>query len=92
MGAVGAYINGMPMVCGGEVGGKECHGYEFGVQTWVKLPVLMLKHRQEAAGLTLANGSWLVIGGKSTAEKALSDSEIFINRKAKFFLLNSSFL
>ena len=79
-GAIGAFVEGMPMVCGGIEGQKECHGYHLESQSWSKLPFQLLKARQEAAGVTLTNGSWLIIGGKESKE-ALSDSEILINRQ-----------
>ena len=81
MGAVGAFIDGAPLVCGGLFGGKGCHGYDFFTQSWTKAPFLMLRHRQEAAGMTFPNGSWLVIGGRSIADTAMADSELLVDRE-----------
>ena len=83
-GAVGAFIRGMAIVCGGVEGGRDCHGYGFELQEWFKLPFLMLKPREDAAGIVMANGSWLIFGGRLSEGTALSDSEI-LNRKAFSF-------
>ena len=78
-GAVGAYLNGKPTVCGGNEGGRECHEYIFDLQSWRKLPLLMLKERWEAGGIGLQNGSLIIIGGKEKENgAALSTSEILV--------------
>ena len=80
LGAVGAFIDGMPTVCGGREGGRECHGYKFEIQAWLKLPFLMIVEREEAAGSTMKNGSWIVTGGRSKIGEALANSEVLINQ------------
>ena len=77
-GAVGAFINKMPTVCGGTEGGRECHGYNFHSQSWLRLPFLMLVERVEAAGITIANGSWIIIAGRTLAGEALATSELLV--------------
>ena len=79
MGAVGAFVNGMPIVCGGTEGGRECHGYKFDSQSWLKLPFLMLVEREGAAGIKMKNESWIVIGGRSKIKEAFATSEVLIN-------------
>ena len=78
--AVGAFIDGMPTVCGGIEGGRECHGYGFDIQSWLKLPFLMLIEREEAAGIMIKNGSWIIICGRTKTGEALSTSEILVNQ------------
>ena len=81
LGAVGAFINGMPTVCGGIEGGKECHGYQFASQSWLKLPFLMIMEREEAAGIVMKNRSWIIIGGRTKIGEALANSEVLIKQK-----------
>ena len=80
LGAVGAFIDGMPLVCGGIEGGKECHGYNFESQSWFKNNFLMLEERASAAGLTMKNGSLIIIGGRTRNGEALANSEVLINQ------------
>ena len=81
-GSVGSFFNEMPTVCGGLEGGRECHGYDFGRQTWTKLPFLMLKYREKAAGVVVRNDSWIIFGGRLPSGSALSDSEVL--KEGKF--------
>ena len=80
LGAVGAFIDGMPTVCGGLEGGRECHGYNFDHQFWIKFSYLMIEEREEAAGIAMKNGSWLIIGGRTKTREALANSEILVNQ------------
>ena len=80
LGAVGDFIDGMATVCGGKNGGKECHGYKFEIQSWLKLPFLMIVEREEAAGIKMHNGSWLIIGGRTKTGEAFANSEVLVNQ------------
>ena len=84
VGAVGAYINKIPTICGGINGGRECHGYKFELQTWIKLPLLMRQGRQEAAGIQLVNGSWIIFGGKLQSGEVLGDTEVLKDYEFQF--------
>ena len=85
LGAVGSFIDGKPIICGGMKGTSFCHEYYFETQRWETSSFLMLRSRTEAAGITMANGSWLIIGGRTPEvgqdeEIGLADSEILMNR------------
>ena len=80
-GAVGGYIDGKAVVCGGEEGGSLCHGYSFETQEWSELPYQTIEIRQEAAGIALGNGSLVIIGGKNPAGRSLPTSEILVEGK-----------
>ena len=82
LGAVGAFIEGRPIICGGKTGRDTCREYRFETQTWVTSSFFMLRRRQDSAGIAISNGSWLIIGGKETEDGggALADSEILIER------------
>ena len=54
-GAVGGYIDGMALVCGGIESGRDCHGYEFETQSWSKMSYRLGEWREEAAGIVIGN-------------------------------------
>ena len=75
-GAVGAYINKNAILCGGWFAKKQCHEFKFTENLWSKAPFSLLSERSEAAGTTLPNGSWIIIGGKTSENEPLFTSEM----------------
>ena len=63
------------MLCGGWIARKECHEYKIKDQSWSKAPYSLITERSEAAGATMENGSWLIIGGKGMDGEPVSTSE-----------------
>ena len=77
IGAVSSRSREEILLCGGEKAGKLCHGYNFSTQAWTRSPFALVTERSFAAGVTLANGTWIVIGGKDFNGRGLPTTENF---------------
>ena len=75
-GAIGAFFRGNNILCGGEQAGKICHQYNFLDHEWIKSPFTLMTERSTAAGIMLANESWIVLGGNDYNGRPLPTIEV----------------
>ena len=76
--AIGTYVSGSPLVCGGNEDGSftdKCHSYHFESMSWTRQPDLM-QVRSYSASTLLPNQTFLAIGGNGN-DNAGTTSEMF---------------
>lgn len=78
-GAIGAYLDGKLLLCGGKEARKICTEYNFTTQSWSRASISLSTERIQAQGVVLQNNSWIIIGGINYGGTILATSEILID-------------